>query len=142
MQEAKDTALKIINESRVGTMATMENNKPHTRYMTFFNDGFTLYTPTSRKTQKVDEVDANPYTHILLGYEGEGYGDEYVAIEGVVTKADDESLKKRMWHEQMSMYFDGPDDPDLLLLKVEPTEILVMNKKGQEPAQVELNSGS
>jgi len=73
---AKKTALKILKESFVGTMATIQQNKPHTRYMTFFSDEFTLYTATSKKTQKVDELEKNPYTHILIGYDGKGIGDD------------------------------------------------------------------
>lgn len=56
---AKKTALKILKESFVGTMATIQQNKPHTRYMTFFSDEFILYTATSKKTQKVDELENN-----------------------------------------------------------------------------------
>ena len=32
---AKEIALKILNDSLIGTMATVEQNKPHSRYMTF-----------------------------------------------------------------------------------------------------------
>ena len=134
-QQAKETALKILNESRVGTMATVKSNKPHSRYMMFFNDDFTLYTATSRKSHKVEDVEANPYAHILLGYEGEGFGDDYVEIEGKVSEA--EGMKDDMWREEFSMYFEGPNDPDYMLLKIEPDQIRVMNKKGEEPKTVE-----
>ena len=60
--------------------------------MTFFNDEFTLYTATSKQTQKVDELEANPHTHILIGYDGGGFGDEFLEIEGTVTISDDESV--------------------------------------------------
>ena len=32
----KKAALKILKDELVGTMATVQQNKPHTRYMTFF----------------------------------------------------------------------------------------------------------
>jgi general stress protein 26 len=134
----KKTALKILKESSVGTMATIQQNKPHTRYMTFFSDEFTLYTATSKQTQKVDELEANPHTHILIGYEGEGFGDEFLEIEGTVTISDDESLKEKTWNEHMKPWFSGPEDPDLLILKVEPVTIRLMNKKGEEPHIIEL----
>jgi general stress protein 26 len=134
----KKAALKILKESSVGTMATIQQNKPHTRYMTFFSDEFTLYTATSKQTQKVDELEANPHTHILIGYEGEGFGDEFLEIEGTVTISDDESLKEKTWNEHMKPWFSGPEDPDLLILKVEPVTIRLMNKKGEEPHIIEL----
>src|SRR5690606_365395 len=91
-QELKDAALKIMEDSYVGVLATITGNKPHSRYMTFFHKGFTLYTATSKKTQKVDEIEQNPHAHVLLGYEGEGVGDTFLEIEGEMSEHDDRSL--------------------------------------------------
>ena len=88
-KSAKETAQKILDESFIGTMATVQGNKPHSRYMTFFNNDFILYTATSTDTHKVDELQANPHTHILLGYEGKGFGDAYLEIEGTVEQSTD-----------------------------------------------------
>ena len=134
---AKKSALKILKESYVGTMATIQQNKPHSRYMTFFSDEFTLYTATSKETQKVDELEANPHTHILIGYEGEGIGDEFLEIEGTVTISSDEQVKEKMWNKHLSPWFSGPEDPDLIILKVTPDSIRLMNKKGEEPKVIE-----
>ena len=88
--------------------------------MTFFIDEFTLYTATSKQTQKVDELEANPHTHILIGYEGRGVDDEYLEIEGTVSISDDESIKEKVWNKHMKPWFSGPGDPDLVILKVSP----------------------
>lgn len=135
---AKKEALKILEESYIGTMATVQGNKPYSRYMTFFSDEFTLYTATSKQTEKVDELEANPHTHILIGYEGEGMGDEYLEIAGTVSISDDESMKEKVWNEHMKPYFSGPEDPDLVILKISPDAMRVMNKKGEEPKEVTL----
>ena len=134
----KKTALKILKESSVGTMATIQQNKPHTRYMTFFSDEFTLYTATSKQTQKVDELEENRHTHILIGYDGEGFGDAFLEIEGTVTISNDDDLKEKMWNKHMKPWFSGPEDPNLVILKVSPDSIRLMNKKGEEPKEVEL----
>ncbi|EMR07757.1 General stress protein 26 [Bhargavaea cecembensis DSE10] len=136
--DAKAAAQKILDESMVGTMATVQGGKPFTRYMTFFNDGFTLYTATSKQTDKVDELEANPHTHILIGYEGEGFGDDYLEIMGTAEVTDDEGLIDKVWNEALEGYFDGPDDPNLVILKVQPDAMRVMNKKGQPPQDVSL----
>ena len=133
---SKKEALKILKESFVGTMATVQQNKPHTRYMTFFNDEFTLYTATSKQTQKMDELELNPYTHILIGYEGKGMGDEYLEIEGKVSISDDESIKEKVWNKHMKSWFSGPEDPDLVILKISPETIRLMNKKGEQAKEV------
>lgn len=136
--DTKAAAQKILDESKVGTMATVQGGKPFTRYMTFFNDGFTLYTATSKQTDKVDELEANPHTHILIGYEGEGFGDDYLEIMGTAEVTDDEGLIDKVWNEELESYFDGPDDPNLVILKVQPDAMRVMNKKGQPPQDVTL----
>lgn len=137
-KNAKEIAQKILQNSLIGTMATIEQNKPHSRYMTFFNDDFILYTATSKKTHKVEELQKNPNTHILLGYEGKGLGDAFLEIEGTVEEHDDESMKKKVWNNALKGWFEGPEDPDLIILKITPNQIRVMNTKGEEPQIVEI----
>lgn len=136
-KKPKELAQKILEDSLIGTMATIEQNKPHSRYMTFFNDDFILYTATNKKTHKVEEIQKNPNTHILLGYEGKGLGDAFLEIEGTVEESDDENMKKKVWNNALKGWFDGPEDPNLLILKITPTQIRVMNTKGDEPQIVE-----
>ncbi|WP_019413325.1 pyridoxamine 5'-phosphate oxidase family protein [Paenisporosarcina sp. TG20] len=134
---SKKQALKILEESHIGTMATVENNKPHSRYMTFFNKDFTLYTPTNKNTHKIEDIEANPYTHILIGYEGEGFGDLFLEIEGKVSESQDDTLKEKIWEDNMKNWFEGPEDPKLVILVVEPTMIRLMNKSGEPPEIIE-----
>lgn len=56
-EELKQKVMNLLNEQKVGTLATVEQDKPHTRYMTFFHEGLTLYTPTSKETHKADEIE-------------------------------------------------------------------------------------
>ena len=134
----KEQALEILNNNMVGTMATIQQDKPHSRYMTFFNDDFTLYTATSKETHKVEEIQKNPNTHILLGYDGKGFGDAFLEIEGTVEESDEPSIKEKVWNKALKGWFDGPDDPTLLILKIVPTHIRIMNAKGGEPQVVDL----
>ncbi|WP_144510317.1 pyridoxamine 5'-phosphate oxidase family protein [Bacillus sp. FJAT-22090] len=136
-KDAKELAKKILKESLTGTMATIEQNKPHSRYMTFFNEDFILYTATNKKTHKVEEIKKNPTTHILLGYEGNGLGDTFLEIEGTVEESVDEGIKKKVWNNALKGWFDGPEDPSLVILKITPIQIRVMNTKGEEPQIVE-----
>ncbi|WP_100011291.1 pyridoxamine 5'-phosphate oxidase family protein [Lentibacillus sediminis] len=136
-QEIKASVEKILENSHVGPMATVKNNKPHSRYMTFYHKDMKLYTPTSTDTDKTEEIEANPYTHILLGYEGEGFGDEYVEYQGKVSLNQSNDLKKQLWNEELNMYFDGPDDPSLVIMEIEPVQVRLMNKKGEPPKDLE-----
>jgi general stress protein 26 len=137
-QEIKAAIENILENGTVGTMATVQQNKPHSRYMTFSSDGLNLYTATDKDTHKVEELEKNPYTHILLGYEGEGIGDEYVEYEGKVHISDNEELKKKLWNPNMQHWFDGPEDPNYIVLEIEPEQISLMNKQDLDPKVLEM----
>lgn len=128
----------ILEQSDIGTMATIKNNKPYSRYMTFFHKDLKLYTATSKETDKTEELKDNPHTHVLLGYEGEGFGDDYVEYEGKVTITHSKELKKKLWNTYMEPYFNGPKDPNYIVLEIEPQRILLMNKQGVSPKVLEL----
>ncbi|MDM5334516.1 pyridoxamine 5'-phosphate oxidase family protein [Ureibacillus composti] len=128
-----EIAAKILDDNMVGTMATIQGNKPHSRYMTFFNDNFTLYTVTSNDTHKVEELQQNPNTHILIGYDGKGFGDSFLEIEGKVEVSQNDGMKEKVWNKALKFWFDGPDDPKMVILKVTPTQMRLMNTKGEDP---------
>ncbi|MBU8639494.1 MULTISPECIES: pyridoxamine 5'-phosphate oxidase family protein [Bacillus] len=137
-EELKQKVLSLLDEQKVGTLATVEQDKPHTRYMTFFHEGLTLYTPTSKETHKADEIEKNPNVHILIGYSGEGFGDTYAEIAGTATLTDDPELIDRLWSEEMEKWFKGKDDPNLVILKIDPTSIRYMNEGSHTPAELSL----
>ncbi|AZB41974.1 general stress protein [Bacillus sp. FJAT-42376] len=137
-QQLKEQIVKIIDQNKIGTLATVKNRKPHSRYMTFFNENLTLYTPTDIETHKVEEIDENPNVHILLGYDGEGFGDTYVEVEGTASIEKSEELKQRLWDDNMKMWFDGPNDENYIVLKIIPDQIRLMNKKGEPPHTLEV----
>ncbi|WP_144487298.1 pyridoxamine 5'-phosphate oxidase family protein [Bacillus pumilus] len=137
-EELKQKVLSLLDEQKVGTLATVEQDKPHTRYMTFFHEGLTLYTPTSKETHKANEIEKNPNVHILIGYSGEGFGDTYAEIAGTATLTDDPELIDRLWSEEMEKWFKGKDDPNLVILKIDPTSIRYMNEGSRTPAELSL----
>jgi general stress protein 26 len=136
--ELKQQILKVLDESKVGTLATVKNNKPHSRYMTFSHDELTLYTPTNKETHKTDEIEDNPNVHILLGYEGEGYGDTFVEIEGRATIEESSHYKEKLWNDHMKKWFVGPEDPEYIVLKIQPVSIRLMNDDEDSPQSLEL----
>ncbi|MFY4774078.1 pyridoxamine 5'-phosphate oxidase family protein [Metabacillus sp. RGM 3146] len=137
-QELRDKILSIIDENKVGTLATVKNNKPHSRYMTFFNESMTLYTPTNKETHKTEEIDENPNVHILLGYDGEGVGDTFVEIEGIASIKDDNETKHKLWNKSLEPWFEGPDDPEYIVLEIKPSKIRLMNMKDNSPQTLEM----
>ncbi|WP_234969369.1 pyridoxamine 5'-phosphate oxidase family protein [Bacillus massilinigeriensis] len=125
--------LSLLENNKVGSLATVKDNKPHSRYMTFFNEGLTLYTPTTKDSYKAEEIEANPNVHILLGYTGDGMGDAYLEIQGTAQIIEDEKLKSEIWKDGMDKWIDGPDDPNYIVLKITPDTVRLMNN--DEPPQ-------
>ncbi|MFB4164983.1 pyridoxamine 5'-phosphate oxidase family protein [Alteribacillus sp. JSM 102045] len=135
----KDKVVEIMDHHKIGVLATVENNKPHSRYMTFLNDNFTLHTPTSKETHKAEEIEKNPNVHILLGYDGEGLGDAYVEVAGTASIREDKQLKEKIWNEKMDKWLNGPDDPGYVVLEIKPESIRLMNKKGEPPQDLDFS---
>ncbi|AJO16660.1 pyridoxamine 5'-phosphate oxidase family protein [Bacillus paralicheniformis] len=137
-QQLKNKVLDILDHHKIGSLATVESGKPHSRYMTFFHDGLTLYTPTSDETHKAEEIDNNPNVHVLLGYNGEGLGDAYLEITGTAKLNHSKDLKDKIWDEKLERWFDGKDDPNLTVLEIEPSEIRLMNEGESTPVTLDL----
>jgi general stress protein 26 len=133
-EQIKQKVLEVLEKKQTGVLASVRQNKPHSRYMTFFHDDLTFYTPTSKETHKAEEIKQNPNVHLLVGYEGDGYGDPYLEVEGTAAIEEDSGLKEKFWNDQMSRYFDGPEDPDYILLKIKPSLIRLMNSNGEKSA--------
>ncbi|MFE4074307.1 pyridoxamine 5'-phosphate oxidase family protein [Peribacillus sp. YIM B13477] len=136
--QIKEKVLNIIRNHKIGVLSSVENNKPHSRYMTFFNDELTLYTPTSGKTEKIDEIEKNPNVHILIGYDNEGLGDSYLEISGTSKINDSQELKDKLWNESFEKWFEGPKDPNYLILQIKPESIRLMNNNGEPPQELSL----
>lgn len=130
---------KILDDNNIGTMATIRDNKPMSRYMYFYNDGLTLYTYTRKGTYKVEDIEKNPHTHILLGYEeSDGLGERYVEIEGKaslpeVTPDIDEVLAKAG-----ELYKKLKGEDDMQAIRIDIDEVRIMNDGGNAPEPVEL----
>lgn len=137
-QQLKNKVLDILDHHKIGSLATVESGKPHSRYMTFFHDGLTLYTPTSDETHKAEEIDNNPNVHVLFGYNGEGLGDAYLEITGTAKLNHSKDLKDKIWDERLERWFDGKDDPNLTVLEIEPSEIRLMNEGESTPVTLDL----
>lgn len=138
-EELKQHISSIMKDNNVGTLATVKNNKPHTRYMTFQHDeNLTLFTPTDRETYKAEEIDENPFVHILLGYEGEGYGDGFLEIQGQANIRDDQDIKDRVWNDHMKHWLGGKEDPDYIVLEIFPETIRLMNEGDETPQQLDM----
>lgn len=138
MADARDKALKVIEKNNVGVLSTIKDDKPAARYMTFFNEGFTLFTITDKRTSKVEDIKANPYAFILLGYEEGLLDKDYVEIQAKASITDKQELIEHLWSPYMNMIFDGKDDPNILIVKLEPEKVSLRGTKNTDVESIDL----
>lgn len=125
METVNEKVLSIINKSKIGTMATLNGQQPYVRYMTFTNEEFVLYTTTTEESQKVLDLEKNPYTHILLGYTKEDMNAPYVEIIAKLTEIKDDTLKLKITNFFKDIFKSDADD--MITLQLNPVSIKLMN---------------
>lgn len=108
--------------------------------MIFYNEGFILYTLTDKRTAKVDEIEANPHAHVLLGYEEGLFNKNFVEIETEVSITEDDSLIEHLWMAPMNAVFESNDDPNIMVLRLTPKKVLVRGTKNQEVEAIGLTN--
>lgn len=138
-QDLKEQVLKIISDHKTGILSSVENNKPHSRYMTFYNEDLTLFTPTKMDTEKIEEIEKNPAVSVLLGYEEKGQSDSYVEVSGTTSINDSQALKTQFWDKSFNKWFNGPEDPNFVFLQIQPETIRVLNIHDEPPKELTLD---
>lgn len=127
-KELENKIIQALDDNTFGSFGTVEaGNKPKVRYMAVFHDGLNIYLATNRKTHKVEELKDNPNAYLLLGYE-QGGGKDVVEIEATVEVTKDESLRSKVWNPSLERWFEGPDDPDYVILELSPSRIEYMGQ--------------
>lgn len=84
------------------------------------DDLSTLYFATRRHCLKVDELAAD--SHVCLAYVDKS-GKEWVSISGDAEVVDDARGRRKiaeLWNMEWKLWFTGPDDPELALIRVHP----------------------
>ncbi|SDD92133.1 General stress protein 26 [Paenibacillus sp. UNCCL117] len=112
----------VLEDNKFCSFGTIDGQKPKVRYMALFNEGLTLYLATNAKTDKVDEILGNPNVYVLVGFDGKKSND-ILQIEAKAEVCKDETLRERLWNSSFKEWFEGPHDPEYVILKINPDRI-------------------
>ncbi|GAK12118.1 pyridoxamine 5'-phosphate oxidase family protein [Geomicrobium sp. JCM 19039] len=123
LTELKERIDQVLTENRIGVLSTIKENHPYARYMTFYHEGLTLYTPTNAHAHKIEDIEENPHVHILMGYEEHEDGNRFVEIEATAEVATDPTDKQKVWSEKIAKKYSGPEDENFVVLICRPTVI-------------------
>jgi general stress protein 26 len=80
-------------------------------------DEHAIFFLTDKRGLKDDEVKANPEVCLTFIYAKEKV---YLSVTGEASITRDEERARALWNENQALWWKGPDDPNLLVLRVEP----------------------
>ena len=121
-ESAKRDALeKIVKNCRTAFFVSKGTEAPfHGRPMANakVEDGLsTIWFATHRVSGKTSELEKN--RDVLLAYTN-GTGSEWASVNGLASLVDDRQKIKELWSPIWKNWFDGPDDPNIELIRVTP----------------------
>ncbi|MFA5264122.1 MAG: pyridoxamine 5'-phosphate oxidase family protein [Opitutaceae bacterium] len=144
----KTILLTLLNEADAVYLATIGKCGPRIRAMEnlrrnaaspdarnfWIKEGFTVYFSTSAASGKVSEIRETPLATAYFADPRRTFG---VELSGTIEVLNDPDLKKRLWNDVWRIYWRlGPDDPDYLLLRLQPR--LAAGWKGTKPFKIDL----
>jgi general stress protein 26 len=119
-EERIELLRKIVNDATAAFLVTRSNDSLHGRPMATadIDDDFdTIWFACHRDTAISNEISQDG--HVFLGYTN-GSGSEWASINGYATLVDSREMIKKLWKPIWKNWFDGPDDPQIILIQVVP----------------------
>ncbi len=130
----KNKIIEVIEQSKLGSVATVKDDKPWVRYMIIHRDeGLNLYTTTFANSRKVEQIKKNNNVNITLGGDPNNWQTAYVNIQAEAQVSTDLEIKKRCWCDMLKQFFSGPEDPNYVVIKISPQEIEYMSPGAHKP---------
>jgi general stress protein 26 len=111
---------KIVNDANSAFMVTHHNGRMHGRPMQnakVGDDATVIYFATQRRSGKVEEIERD--SQVYLGYTNPT-GSEWASVNGTARVVDNRAKIKELWSPVWKNWFEGPDDPNLVLIEVTP----------------------
>jgi len=118
--EKREELMKIVKGSRTAFFVTEAAGVLHGRPMANADveqDIGTIWFASRRDSGKIAEIRQDQ--HVLLGYTNAS-GSEWASVNGTATLVEDRAKVKELWNAFWKNWFDGPDDPNILLIRVTP----------------------
>ncbi len=119
MGRSEDELWKVVDEADLDLLITQgEDGFPHIRPMTLLayeEDRGVLWFATSRNSRKVSHIRRNPKVAAFFAVLEEG---AFASFFGEGEVVEDPVLKGSFWEDQWREFWEGPDDPDYVLLKI------------------------
>ncbi len=116
--ETIDRLNERIGDIRVCMFLTIDTDgRPRARPMYTQEGRFdgTLWFFTAQSSDKAAHLERQPFVSLLYASPSD---ESYLVINGTAELVDDRALIRERWSPMLKAWFDGPDDPDLRLVRV------------------------
>ncbi|HFD32139.1 MAG TPA: hypothetical protein ENJ28_05455 [Gammaproteobacteria bacterium] len=125
MPDVINKVLKILDEPILCSFSTITNDgKPWVRYvMAHADKNLLIRFPTHVSDRKVQQIELNNEVHLTCGITDPSVLKPYLQIQGTALLTEDKEVKLGLWHDQMEVAFNGPDDEDYGVIEVTPYSI-------------------
>lgn len=133
-QEAEEKLIELLR-SFDNAMLVSGGVEPHARPMSIAEtspDG-TLWFLTGKDTQKVFEIAENTDAMAVMQS-----ATRYISVTGRARVVDDRARIHKLWKEPMRVWFTGKDDPNIVLIALEPREAEYWDNKGFQGVRLAL----
>jgi general stress protein 26 len=125
MSELKKKIQSVLKKPQLASLATLtEDGKPWVRYVTVIcTENFHLFFCTDINTRKARQIMKNPEVHLSCGDLDPPDNSVYLQIQGRAAILSDQKTKTTHWNEEWYRYFKGPEDPNYVMVRIEPYRI-------------------
>ena len=127
MNNLQKRIVEVFTEpSIVSAFATLtKDGKPWVRYVcAIIGDDFKIRFATFADSRKVAEIKQNPNVHLTCG-KFDPKIEVYIQIEATASVTDSKEERKNMWYEHLGAFFKGPEDPNYVVMVLDPFRIEV-----------------
>ena len=135
----RELALAVVAADRFPMLASIDEDQPRVRPVSpVRTDDFTVYVANLRQYHKTQEIAANP--NVELCYLSPQHNQ--VRITAVAHVVEDRRLLQEIWDANplMKQYLGSIDNPNLIVYRMDPTEIRYMQEWALEYVPVPLET--
>lgn len=137
-EQLPELARATIAADRFPCLASIDGDQPRLRPVSpVRTDGFTIYVANLRQYHKTSELAANP--NVELCYLDDGHNQ--VRLTGVAEILEDRKLLEEIWNANplLRNYLGSIDNPDLIVYRINPTQVRYMREWALEYYDVPLD---
>lgn len=125
MKKLLEKILVVFAKNQTVSLATIApDGKPWVRFVTLFAKAdFPLLFCTDIGSRKIAHIKKNPEVHITCGNLAPPDDSVYLQIQAKAAIITNPKTRKSYWNADYIRYFKGPDDPNFVIVQVQPYRI-------------------